>query len=318
MDRLKYQIRVVRFLCLYALFRLRIFKFSDIPYAGIHENDALDILTRYDTPKSGIPKIIWMFWDSPSPPDHILAFYKKMKAMNPGHDVILLDCHSLRKYLPALHFDYQKIRLSHKSDVIRLALLRRYGGIWVDCSTLVYQDFSWVHERTGYDMVGYYSDANTEDARYPVIETWFMCAPPGNAFISRWLALILPLTKISADDYYRQIKNRPDFTRLKQRLPLGSALTTQYLCQIAMREAEGVNLYLKKCECSAFYYQNVFKWNDLKMSLFLLCMRQPATHPELIKLTRSDRQFLTLARKLRILDANSILGKVMLEQQQSR
>jgi len=49
--------------------------------------------------------------------------------------------------------------------------------------------------------------------------------------------------------------------------------------------------------------------------LFLLCTRQPTTHPKLIKLTNSDRQFLPLARKLRILDAESILGKLMLEQQ---
>ena len=315
MDRLKYQIRVVRFLCLYAMFRLRLFKFSDLAYSDSHENEALDILTRHDSEKNAIPKVIWMYWDSPNPPDHIMAFHQKMKTINQAHEIILLDRNSLRKYLPTLHFDFQGIGLAHKSDVIRLALLKRYGGIWVDCSTLVYQDFSWVHERSGYDMVGYYSDANTQDARFPVIETWFMCAPPENPFVSRWLELIMPLTKISVDDYYNRIKERPDFERIKQGIPRGSYLTTNYLCQIAMREADSVNLYLKKCETSAFYYQNVFKWNCLKMSLFLLCTRQPTTHPKLIKLTNSDRQFLPLARKLRILDAESILGKLMLEQQ---
>ncbi|MBA2813991.1 capsular polysaccharide synthesis protein [Candidatus Pantoea persica] len=214
-----------------------------------------------------------------------------------------------------LNFDHQAIGLAHKCDVIRLALLKRYGGIWVDCTTLVYRDFSWVHQRSGYDLVGYYIDANTLERRFPVIESWFMAAPPDNPFISHWLTLMMPLTKISAENYYKQIKGRPDFARTKPAVPRGSTFTTQCLSQLAMRESDGVNLYLKKCESSAFYYQNVFKWNSLKMSLFLLCIRQPAFHPNLIKLSHSDRQFLSLARRLCILEAESILGKVMLEQQ---
>ncbi|MBU9823413.1 hypothetical protein J1783_00140, partial [Rahnella sp. L151-1A] len=128
---LKYQIRVVRFLCLYALFRLRLFKFSDLAYSDSHENEALDILTRHDSEKSAIPKVIWMYWDTPNPPDYIMAFHQKMKTINQAHEIILLDRNSLRKYLPTLHFDFQGIGLAHKSDVIRLALLKRYGGIWV-------------------------------------------------------------------------------------------------------------------------------------------------------------------------------------------
>lgn len=314
MDRLNYPIRVVRFLALYARYRLGLFRFSDLSYADEQEKEAVDSVTRHDAGKSAIPKVIWMYWDTPAPPEAIMAFYNKMKAINSQHDIILLDRNSLKKYLPMLHFDHQEIGLAHRCDVIRLALLKRYGGIWVDCATLVYRDFSWVHQRSGYDLVGYYSDASTLEKRFPVIESWFMAAPPDNPFISRWLTLMMPLTKISAEHYYRQIKGRPDFARIKQAVPGGSAFISHYLSQLAMRETDGVNLYLKKCESSAFYYQHVFKGNSLKMSLFLLCIRQPAFHPNLIKLSHSDRQFLLLARRLRILEAESILGKVMLEQ----
>lgn len=317
MERIKYPVRVVRFLVLYLMYRLGIFRFADLTYSDELERDALDITRKPVTGINIIPKIIWMYWDDPNPPEHIRAFFNKMKDVNNQHDIQLLNRISIRKYLPQLTFDYQNIGLAHKSDVIRLALLKNFGGIWVDCSTLVYHDFSWVHERSGYDLIGYYSDGNTINPNYPVIETWFMCASPANPFISRWFELIAPLTKIGVDDYYQQIRQRSDFDVIRQGISRGSYLTTNYLCQIAMREMQDINLYLKKCERSAFFYQDAFKWNCLKMSLFLLCFQQPTTHPALIKLTNSDRQFLPLARKLKILKHESLLGRLMLEHRSS-
>ena len=75
----------------------------------------------------------------------------------------------------------------------------------------------------------------------------------------------------------------------------------------------GFSCYLKKCESSAFFYQDVFQWDSLKMSLFLLCVREPATHPRLIKLTNDDRRFLPLVRRLNILERDSVMGKLLLQ-----
>ncbi len=313
MDRLKYQIRVVRFLCLYALFRMRIFKFSDLAYSDAHENDALDILTRHDSQKSAISKVIWMFWDSPNPPEHIMAFHKKMKAINQQHEIILLDRNSLHKYLPALHFDYQGIGWRIKATSFGW---RDYSAMVVS-STLVYQDFSWVHQRSGYDVVSYYSDGTTVDKDFPVVEAWFLASPPGNAFIARWLELIMPLTHISIDDYYAQITQRSDFADIRQGINRGSYIIINFLCQIVMREQPGFSCYLKKCESSAFFYQDAFRWDSLKMSLFLLCSREPATHTKLIKLTNDDRRFLPLVRRLNILQRDSVMGKLLLENSMS-
>lgn len=80
-----------------------------------------------------------------------------------------------------------------------------------------------------------------------------------------------------------------------------------------MREQPGFSCYLKKCESSAFFYQDVFQWDSLKMSLFLLCVREPATHPRLIKLTNDDRRFLPLVRRLNILERDSVMGKLLLQ-----
>ena len=314
MEQLKRHLRTAKFLLLYVLYKLRLFRFPDLAYSEAHENDVKDIGRRASTAAPAIPKVIWMYWDNLTPPDFIQAFYVKMKQMNPDHQIHLLNRESVREFLPWLRFDYAQIGMSHKGDVIRLALLKSYGGIWVDSSTLVYQDFSWVHQRSGYDIVGYYSDGTTVDKAFPVVEAWFLASPPGNAFIARWLELIMPLTQIGIDDYYAQITRRSDFAEIRQGINRGSYIIINFLCQIVMREQPGFSCYLKKCESSAFFYQDVFQWDSLKMSLFLLCAREPATHPKLIKLTNDDRRFLPLARRLNILERDSVMGKLLTPQ----
>lgn len=313
MATLKQYLRAAKFLLLYILYKLNLFRFPDLAYSDAHDNDVRDIRRRTRDDAQPIPKVIWMYWDDVTPPDFILAFYSKMKEMNPDHQIHLLNRETVTTFLPWLRFEYAQIGMSHKGDVIRLALLKEYGGIWVDSSTLVYQNFSWVHQRSGYDVVGYYSDGTTVDKAFPVVEAWFLASPPQNAFIARWLELIMPLTHISIDDYYAQIVRRPDFAHIRQGINRGSYIIINFLCQIVMREQPGFSCYLKKCESSAFFYQDAFRWDSLKMSLFLLCTREPDTHPKLIKLTNDDRRFLPLARRLNILERDSVMGKLLLE-----
>jgi len=317
MAKLKQHLRTVKFLLLYVFYKLGLFRFPDLAYSDAHDNDVRDIRSQTGADAQPVPKVIWMYWDDLTPPDFILAFYAKMKQMNPDHQIRLLNRESVKTFLPWLRFDYAQIGMSHKGDVIRLALLKEYGGIWVDSSTLVYQDFSWVHQRSGYDVVGYYSDGTTVDKDFPVVEAWFLASPPGNAFIARWLELIMPLTHISIDDYYAQITQRSDFADIRQGINRGSYIIINFLCQIVMREQPGFSCYLKRCESSAFFYQDAFRWDSLKMSLFLLCSREPATHPRLIKLTNDDRRFLPLVRRLNILERDSVMGKLLLENRTS-
>lgn len=317
MQKLKRAVRTAKFLLLYLFYKLGLFRFPDLAYSDAHDNDVKDIRQHDGTQAQPIPKVIWMYWDDVTPPDFIQAFYGKMKQMNPDHQIHLLNRETVAAFLPWLRFDYALIGMSHKGDVIRLALLNTYGGIWVDSSTLVYQDFSWVHQRGGYDVVGYYSDGTTVDKAFPVVEAWFLASPPANPFIARWLELIMPLTQIGIDDYYAQIAQRPDFAQIQQGINRGSYIIINILCQIVMREQPGFSCYLKKCESSAFFYQDAFRWDSLKMSLFLLCAREPVTHPRLIKLTNDDRRFLPLARRLNILKHDSVMGKLLAQQSAS-
>src|SRR5690606_2883659 len=79
-------------------------------------------------------------------------FHKKCKNV---YDVIILDEKSVYKYLPNLRKDLDKLPLALKADYIRVALLYKYGGLWLDADTIVITDLHEIKEKLdeGWDFV---------------------------------------------------------------------------------------------------------------------------------------------------------------------
>ena len=87
-----------------------------------------------------LPKIIWMFWDNDDPPTLI----KKIQQYNcrrlDGWHIQMLNIKNLHMYIKPEDYpiNYEKIELpQHKSDWIRLFLLSKYGGCWLDASIII-------------------------------------------------------------------------------------------------------------------------------------------------------------------------------------
>ena len=58
MQKLKRHLRTAKFLLLYVLYKLRLFRFPDLAYSEAQDNDVKDIGQRAAAP--AIPKVIWM------------------------------------------------------------------------------------------------------------------------------------------------------------------------------------------------------------------------------------------------------------------
>lgn len=101
------------------------------------------------------PKIIWSFWGrfrticfnnapcrTPSfGPDEPLPAIVKLsidswKKLNPEYDVRVLDDATMWNYLDRAELPraFECLDVVHVSDVVRLALLVKYGGVWLDAS----------------------------------------------------------------------------------------------------------------------------------------------------------------------------------------
>lgn len=51
-----------------------------------------------------------------------------------------------------------KLTYQQQSDIVRLCLLDEYGGIWIDITSILTEDLSWVIDKfdKGYKQVGFY------------------------------------------------------------------------------------------------------------------------------------------------------------------
>jgi len=90
---------------------------------------------------SKLPRIIWSFWDGPAICEVEKLALSSWRLMNPGWDVRVLNFASAMELLqtefePLMTkaFIEKLDSWARKTDLIRLMLLQRFGGVWVDAT----------------------------------------------------------------------------------------------------------------------------------------------------------------------------------------
>lgn len=262
-----------------------------------------------------IPQQIWMYWESETLPAEVQIFVDKIVRENPGYQMTVINNRNLAHYLPDLQFTHPDMRPSHKSDVIRLELLYRYGGIWMDATIILNRTLDAllaVNADSRYDLIAFYRAGSTHDMAYPVIESWFLAAPANNAFIGRWLHYFRPIVTLGAEAFFRQLLAQPDYDTLVQGITPPDYLVVYLAQQQALRESNHYNLYLRKCEASALLYQSLSEWRPVRLSRMLMVDRLPEVLPPLTKLTGFDRKYLATNLKYGVVNRDSLLGQLLL------
>lgn len=118
---------------------------------------------------------------------------------NPDWNVIKLSLENLRDYVTDIDYIYDEsktISPQAKSDIIRLSLMKNYGGVWADATMLCMQPLdSWVHEKVepaGMWMYhGYGGGMNICDGP----ASWFMVSLKNSYIFEKW--------KEQCDEYWK-------------------------------------------------------------------------------------------------------------------
>lgn len=108
------------------------------------KNKYKNIINNYSTNESGLKSNkIWVCWFQgiENAPDIVKACYNSVKSNLTDYEVILLDDSNIDKYieLPQYIVDKYKngnIAAANYSDLIRISLLTKWGGTWIDATTL--------------------------------------------------------------------------------------------------------------------------------------------------------------------------------------
>ena len=134
-------------------------------------------------------KIIWSYWDGPQ--DNLIkkCFHSWFEYLD-DWDINILDEKSLESLNILKPSTWSELSPTTKSDIIRLNVLYKYGGIWMDASILLHQNFDWL---TKYLKV--WSKNNYFQFRIPLKiweESSFLVVPQKyNKSIEKWRDLLL-------------------------------------------------------------------------------------------------------------------------------
>lgn len=274
------------------------------------------------TPAS-IPRVVWSYWHTDELPllvRHCLANWRKFAT---GYEVRMLSPDRMSEYLdPAsLPAGYGELPAYRKADWLRLALLRRHGGIWLDASLFLTAPLDWVQEfatRHEIGYVGFFIDKFTVDRARPVIENWFMAACPSHPFIE---ALYAEFTRRileggGAEAYLAALRESGEYTVAVQRINQPDYLIMHVACGRLLRKGD-YRLCLLRAEDLAFYYPALFGWSKTALYLHLAVYRANARLPGVIKFRSGDRNYFQRRLRLGLYSRHSVVGRYLLSLKQS-
>lgn len=261
-----------------------------------------------------ISRKIWMYWGDELPPNYVQKIRANVVLLNPECQVVLLSRKSIGEYIDDYMLNMEGISEALISDFIRLELLYKYGGIWIDATSIFFRDFSWVFELfkvNSYDFVGYYRSIATIDKNFPVFESWFIASKEKNPFIGEWLKELKKTIPTGVARYIGDVKEKKDAHLYFQNIDDPEYFVIYVAAQIAMRKIKNFSFYVRNSDETGLFYQDINKWKSYKVALVLCAQKLPFTPPEIIKLTRIDRKNIDWVINARLWSRKSIISKIM-------
>ena len=169
-----------------------------IAYYFLQKNDMDNsikpiIIEKFDFNNYYLPKIIWVYWGD-NTPICIKNILKNNTSIIKEWEINFLTDATLSKYIPDkdLPVLFKKINIIQKADWIRLYLLEKYGGFWVDAGIIInnedainkLRDES-IKKQSIY--TGFYLDARLIDNNlYSYVECWCIMVPKNSPIINAW------------------------------------------------------------------------------------------------------------------------------------
>jgi len=131
-----------------------------------------------------LPRKIWFMWwqGFDEAPEVVRQCWESWRQNNPGWRITFIDKANVKQYVSVDLEDnhFNRLGLARMSDVIRLELLKRYGGVWADATCFCCQPLDdWIDSaaRTGFFAFSWPGPDR-------MVASWFLAAVPDNALVA--------------------------------------------------------------------------------------------------------------------------------------
>lgn len=201
------------------IYFLLVYKFFELSYLNsFYINQQSKIRKFYDNKIS-----IFTFWEpSTKFPGYLQLCINTWKRNIPNYNITILDYSKLHKYLNSSIISKilcKNMTLPIQADAIRVAMLEKYGGIWMDIDIII-TSFSFLKNVFKYDLAFY----GNPQKKNPTIS--FIYASKNSRIMKEWLINIIKRVSI-----YKKLQSQKynNLTNLCQWNYLGNGIINELL-----------------------------------------------------------------------------------------
>ncbi|AID67139.1 putative polyprotein [Yerba mate endornavirus] len=135
-----------------------------------------------------IPKIFWSYWHDHEIPDMVMLMINTWQMTNPNYRIIIVTEKTIKNMVSRTKYEeLERQTTQFKSDWIRLYILKVFGGIWIDTSTILTDsiDEFVTHTIEGESGVFQISLCKRNNMN-KTFESWFIICTKHNDLIKEW------------------------------------------------------------------------------------------------------------------------------------
>jgi len=199
-------------------------------------------------------KYIFTFWEPNNKvPGYLNLCIKTWKKYLPDYNIIILNYSSLKNYLNSNFISKilcKKMSLPNQADAIRIALLYKYGGIWMDMDTII-TDSKFLEIFKGINL------AMFGDKKSNSQHIGFIYASKSSKFLKIWLNRIIK--KVSYYRFINFLKNYLNNHYIKRKWKqvniwnyLGNGIIDEFLINASKRDY--LRIEMEKMHIHPEYY----------------------------------------------------------------
>lgn len=255
-----------------------------------------------------VPKIIWVYWESSKENLLVELCFDSMRLNCSDFELKVLNKSNISDYVDISVLEQKELKPAIIADFIRLTLLAKYGGVWIDASTYLTENLDWVLNKLKKGSVfTFYSDFCTKTLSRPIIENWFIVAEPNNAFILAWLNEFTNcILSENPYTYYSNFKGNP----IIQNIPNTDYLMCYISAAIVMNDNQYSHLMVNAMSVGHHYNYRVRQGWLIAIKLMIL-KSDNIYIPPLIKFTSHTRKGFNFFLSNRYLAKKSLFGKLI-------
>lgn len=137
-------------------------------------------------------KTIWLLWFQgwDDAPWIVQQAKQSWEIHNPEWNIVLLDANNIKEYLEDADYimDPKKgVHFATRADIIRLALLYKYGGVWADANVFCMKPLEyWIYSCIMPVGVWMYHGYSLRVGVMNGCAVWFIASIKGNELIRKW------------------------------------------------------------------------------------------------------------------------------------